>query len=115
MLSNRSPNLRWWTEIRIDKSGLKRYMLSNRSPIPGRWTEIRIDKSGLKNVYAFNKSPIPGWWTKIRIDKSGLKHVYAFKQVSDSGLVDQNKNRQIWLKKCIFLKAGLRFQAGGPK
>ena len=41
-----------------------------------------------------NKYPNPGWWTEIRIDKYGLE-MYVFKQVSESGLVDRNKNRQM--------------------
>ena len=39
--------------------------------------------------------PNPGWWAKIRLENYGLGNVYAFKQVSESELVDRNKNLKI--------------------
>ena len=91
------------------------YMLSNKYLNPGWWTEIQIDKYGLEMYMLSNKYLNPGWWTEISINKYGLRNVYAFKQVSESGLVDRNKNRQIWFDKCICFQTCFRIRAGGTK
>ena len=83
------------------------YMFSNTYANPSWWTEIIMEQYGLGNVC---------FQTSIQIHAAGgpkktttvLKNVYAFKQLSESGLVDRNKNRTIWFYKCICVQTSIR-------
>ena len=71
-----------------------------------------------KYIYIYmlsNRYPNPGWWSEIRIDRYGLEEVYAFKYVCESGVLDGNKNRNIWFDKCVCFQIGIGIRAGGLK
>ena len=105
VFSNMYQNRGWWTEIRIANYELKNVCVFKQASESWLVDRNKNGKIWFEKVYVFsNRYQNPGWWTEIRIVKSGLENESVFKQVSESGLVDRNRNSKVWFGKCMLNK-----------